>query len=148
MPSSVQVAKKAVTAAGYICRGEQSPEVLDLLVNFLLETANVKSDILPFAAGEALCFAFGGWPSSSDACQMPIEPVYRKLGTERSLQLPIDQGAVATVQTHRIRTNCAGVKVGPEQLLHTPVDSLAQAVAQDPDKSAADEMQVCACRHA
>ncbi len=66
MHSSVQVAKKAVTAAGYLCRGEQSPEVLDLLVNAMLDTANVKSDVLPFAAGEALCFAFGGVRTSSD----------------------------------------------------------------------------------
>lgn len=56
----MQVAKKAVTAAGYLCRGEQAAEILDLLVNALMDTANVKSDVLPFAAGEALCFAFGG----------------------------------------------------------------------------------------
>jgi hypothetical protein len=56
----VQVAKKAVTAAGYLCRGEQAAEILDLLVNALMDTASVKSDILPFAVGEALCFAFGG----------------------------------------------------------------------------------------
>lgn len=67
MLCSVQVAKKAVTAAGYLCRGEQSPEVLDLLVTAMLDTANVKSDVLPFAAGEALCFAFGGLLTSSDA---------------------------------------------------------------------------------
>ena len=56
----VQVAKKAVTAAGYLCRGEQAAEILDLVVNALMDTANVKSDVLPFAVGEALCFAFGG----------------------------------------------------------------------------------------
>jgi len=56
----VQVAKKGVTAAGYLSRGEQAPEILDLLVVAMLETASVKSDVLPFAAGEALCFAFGG----------------------------------------------------------------------------------------
>ncbi len=60
MHASVQVAKKGVTAAGYLSRGEQAPEILDLLVIAMLETASVKSDVLPFAAGEALCFAFGG----------------------------------------------------------------------------------------
>ena len=61
----MQAAKKGVTAAGYLCRGEDSPEILDLLVSAILETANVKSDVLPFAAGEALCFAFGGLPTAS-----------------------------------------------------------------------------------
>ena len=55
-----QVAKKAVTAAGYLCRGEQEQGILTLQIDVLLETAKIKSDVLPFAAGESLCFAFGG----------------------------------------------------------------------------------------
>ena len=71
MHSSMQVAKKAVTAAGYLCRGEESPDILDVLVNAIMETANVKSEILPFAAGEALCFAFGGVLTATDTIDMP-----------------------------------------------------------------------------
>ena len=56
----LQVAKKAVTATGYLCRGEQEQRILNLHVDALLETATVKSDVVPFAAGEALCFAFKG----------------------------------------------------------------------------------------
>ena len=56
----LQVAKKAVTAAGYLCRGERDQGILTLHIDALLETAKVKSDVLPFAAGESLCFAFGG----------------------------------------------------------------------------------------
>lgn len=36
----------------------------------------------------------------------------------------------------------AGVEVSPERLLHTPLDSLAQADAQDGDKQKAEDMQV------
>ena len=50
----LQVAKKAVTAAGYLCRGEQEQGILTLHIDALLETAKVKSDVLPFAAGESL----------------------------------------------------------------------------------------------
>ena len=60
MDGCSQVAKKAVTAAGYLCRGEQEQGILNLHIDALLETAKVKSDVLPFAAGESLCFAFGG----------------------------------------------------------------------------------------
>ena len=60
MDGCLQVAKKAVTAAGYLCRGEHEQGILTLHINALLETAKIKSDVLPFAAGESLCFAFGG----------------------------------------------------------------------------------------
>jgi len=39
-------------------------------------------------------------------------------------------------------SHCAGVKIGSEQLLHTPVDSLAQADAQSAGKQNAEDMQV------
>ncbi|CAK0785632.1 hypothetical protein CVIRNUC_008843 [Coccomyxa viridis] len=90
----VKVAKKAVTAAGYLCRGEQEQGILTLHIDALLETAKVKSDVLPFAAGESLCFAFGG------------------------------------------------VKLAADRLLHTPLDSLAQADSQNANASEAEELQV------
>ena len=40
---------------------------------------------------------------------------------------------------------CAGVNIPPERLLHTPVDSLAQAAAQDAGKPDAEGMQVRTC---
>ena len=75
--TALQVAKKAVTAAGYLSRGEQSQEVRNLHVEALLETANIKSDVLPFAAGDALCFAFGG-PSPLINVVFPLQVFQRE----------------------------------------------------------------------
>lgn len=149
----MQVAKKAVTAAGYICREEQSPEILNLLVDAMLETATVKSDVLPFAAGEALCFAFGGVLRSPDTflsasqlldCVLHCAP-YACLNHPTSKVLKYSFTKASKYRLAILKPTCAGVKVGPEQLLHTPVDSLAQAVTQDAERVDKDKMKVCSC---
>ena len=136
--NTVQVAKKGVTAAGYLSRGEQAPEILDLLVIAMLETASVKSDVLPFAAGEALCFAFGGVFYVMSSILLSLR-ILSMVEDNCSLQLPMK---VETIGLEFSKPHCAGVKIGSEQLLHTPVDSLAQADAQSAGKQDAEDMQV------
>ncbi len=57
---SVQVATRAATAAGFLCNGDASKEVLTGVLESLIKTSNIKSEALHFAVGEALCFLFGG----------------------------------------------------------------------------------------
>ncbi|GAB4815511.1 hypothetical protein N2152v2_002557 [Parachlorella kessleri] len=58
-----KVVKRAAQALGYICRGHPAaPAVLLPAVDALLALKASKSEEVLFAAGEALCFAFGGVP--------------------------------------------------------------------------------------
>ena len=59
--SLLQVVKRAAQALGYVCSGHPAaPGVLLPAVDALLALRTSKSEEVLFAAGEALCFAFGG----------------------------------------------------------------------------------------
>ncbi len=55
-----QAATQAVTAAGFLCHGDGSKQMLDLAAEHIFKLAGSKSEPLQFATGEALCFVFGG----------------------------------------------------------------------------------------
>ncbi len=56
----VQVATRAATAAGFLCNGDATKEVLTGVLESLIKTSTIKSEALHFGVGEALCFLFGG----------------------------------------------------------------------------------------
>jgi hypothetical protein len=59
---AAQVATRAASAAGFLCNGDSSSEVLSGVLESLVKSSSIKSEALHFAVGEALCFTFGGRP--------------------------------------------------------------------------------------
>ncbi len=57
---AAKVATRAATAAGFLCNGDSSSDVLSGVLEAIIKTSTIKSEALHFAVGEALCFAFGG----------------------------------------------------------------------------------------
>lgn len=66
------MATRAAAAAGFICNGDTSAEMLKAVVEAITKTASIKSEALQFAVGEALCFVFGG--------RVSPRPLYLKIG--------------------------------------------------------------------
>ncbi len=68
-----QVVKRAAQALGFICRGHAtSSAVMAPAVDALLGLRTSKSEEVLFAAGEALCFAFGGRPGTGPRLRVRV----------------------------------------------------------------------------
>lgn len=57
---NLQVVLKAAVAVGHLCYGNPEAETLDAALECLFGLSVNKAEEVQFAAGEALCYIFGG----------------------------------------------------------------------------------------
>ena len=138
---AAQVATRAASAAGFLCNGDPSSEVLSGVLESLVKTSTIKSEALHFAVGEALCFAFGGtrWHNCPFPCILYVSNVLSMLGAG-------EEEGLAFTQVPDICEHCAGLSVGADSVLYSDYRSLAEvqkaAEAEEAETmSSADPMQ-------